>query len=150
MLELRIIIRNSDIDRLRGLFAKRLIATMDMLKKTVGTVADLTVFRKLVRTQKVPSLSSPATPGKGPSPEARPAPFSSLRRDDGARGTSDGSRARFPPSLFARCPVVRNCDRLSAEELWRFHNDGFVVPDCRLPQDVVAEMREAYDSALLK
>ena len=33
-------IRNSDIDRLRGLFAKRLIATMDMLKKTVGTVAD--------------------------------------------------------------------------------------------------------------
>ena len=35
-------IRNSDIDRLRGLFAKRLIATMDMLKKTVGTVADLT------------------------------------------------------------------------------------------------------------
>ena len=27
-------IRNSDIDRLRGLFAKRLIATMDMLKKT--------------------------------------------------------------------------------------------------------------------
>ena len=47
MLELRIIIRNSDIHRLRGLFAKRLIATMDMLKKTVGTVADLTVFRKL-------------------------------------------------------------------------------------------------------
>ena len=40
-------ISNSDIDRLRGLFAKRLIATMDMLKKTVGTVADLTVFRKL-------------------------------------------------------------------------------------------------------
>ena len=40
-------IRNSDIHRLRGLFAKRLIATMDMLKKTVGTVADLTVFRKL-------------------------------------------------------------------------------------------------------
>ncbi len=40
-------IRNADIDRLRGLFAKRLIATMDMLKKTVGTVADLTVFRKL-------------------------------------------------------------------------------------------------------
>ena len=40
-------IRNSDINRLRGLFAKRLIATMDMLKKTVGTVADLTVFRKL-------------------------------------------------------------------------------------------------------
>ena len=40
-------IRNSDIDRLRGLFAKRLIATMDMLKKAVGTVADLTVFRKL-------------------------------------------------------------------------------------------------------
>ena len=47
-------IRNSDIDRLRGLFAKRLIATMDMLKtvargrrETVGTVADLTVFRKL-------------------------------------------------------------------------------------------------------
>ena len=40
-------IRNSDIDRLRGLFAKRLIATMDMLKKTVGTVADLAVFRKL-------------------------------------------------------------------------------------------------------
>ena len=40
-------IRNYDIDRLRGLFAKRLIATMDMLKKTVGTVADLTVFRKL-------------------------------------------------------------------------------------------------------
>ena len=40
-------IRKSDIDRLRGLFAKRLIATMDMLKKTVGTVADLTVFRKL-------------------------------------------------------------------------------------------------------
>ena len=40
-------IRDSDIDRLRGLFAKRLIATMDMLKKTVGTVADLTVFRKL-------------------------------------------------------------------------------------------------------
>ena len=38
-------IRNSDIDRLRELFAKRLIATMDMLKKTVGTVADLTVFR---------------------------------------------------------------------------------------------------------
>ena len=37
-------IRNSDIHRLRGLFAKRLIATMDMLKKTVGTVADLTVF----------------------------------------------------------------------------------------------------------
>ena len=37
-------IRNSDIDRLRGLFAKRLIATMDMLKKTVGTVADLTVY----------------------------------------------------------------------------------------------------------
>ena len=35
-------IRNSDIDRLRGLFAKRLIATMDMLKKT--SVADLTVF----------------------------------------------------------------------------------------------------------
>ena len=26
-------ISNSDIDRLRGLFAKRLIATMDMLKK---------------------------------------------------------------------------------------------------------------------
>ena len=47
MLELRIMIRNSDIDRLRGLFAKRLIATMDMLKKTVGTVADLAVFRKL-------------------------------------------------------------------------------------------------------
>ena len=40
-------IRKSDIHRLRGLFAKRLIATMDMLKKTVGTVADLTVFRKL-------------------------------------------------------------------------------------------------------
>ena len=39
VLELRIMIRNSDIDRLRGLFAKRLIATMDMLKKTVGTVA---------------------------------------------------------------------------------------------------------------
>ena len=47
VLELRIMIRNSDIHRLRGLFAKRLIATMDMLKKTVGTVADLTVFRKL-------------------------------------------------------------------------------------------------------
>ena len=44
--------------------------------------------------------------------------------------------------------MVRNCDRLSAEELWRFHNDGFVVPDCRLPQDVVAEMREAYDELL--
>ena len=43
-------IRNSDIDRLRGLFAKRLIATMDMLKKTVGTVADLTVFRPSVPT----------------------------------------------------------------------------------------------------
>ena len=26
-------IRNYDIDRLRGLFAKRLIATMDMLKR---------------------------------------------------------------------------------------------------------------------
>ena len=47
VLGLRIMIRNSNIDRLRGLFAKRLIATMDMLKKTVGTVADLTVFRKL-------------------------------------------------------------------------------------------------------
>ena len=44
--------------------------------------------------------------------------------------------------------MVRNCDRLSAEELWRFHNDGFVVLDCRLPQDVVAEMREAYDELL--
>ena len=44
--------------------------------------------------------------------------------------------------------MVRNCDRLSAEELWRFHNDEFVVPDCRLPQDVVAEMREAYDELL--
>ena len=42
-------IRNSDIDRLRGLFAKRLIATMDMLKKTVGTVAGAHVIsvRKL-------------------------------------------------------------------------------------------------------
>ena len=44
-------IRNSYIDRLRGLFAKRLIATMDMLKKTVGTVADLTVFRRFSRPQ---------------------------------------------------------------------------------------------------
>ena len=42
-------IRNSNVglDRLRGLFAKQSIATMDQLKKTVGTVADLTVYRKL-------------------------------------------------------------------------------------------------------
>ena len=38
--------------------------------------------------------------------------------------------------------------RLNRVLLWRFHNDGFVVPDCRLPQDVVAEMREAYDELL--
>ena len=49
-------IRNSNIDRLRGLFAKRLIATMDMLKKTVGTVADLTVFRKLRELDYCPSV----------------------------------------------------------------------------------------------
>lgn len=42
-------IRNSNVslDRLRGLFAKQSIATMDQLKKTVGTVAELTVYRKL-------------------------------------------------------------------------------------------------------
>jgi hypothetical protein len=40
-------IRNSNIDHLQELFAKQTIATMDELKKTVGTVADLTVFRKL-------------------------------------------------------------------------------------------------------
>ena len=42
-------IRNSNVgvDHLRGLFAKQSIATMDQLKKTVGTVADLTVHRKL-------------------------------------------------------------------------------------------------------
>ena len=42
-------IRNSNIalDRLRRLFAKRTVATIDELKKTVGTVTDLTVFRKL-------------------------------------------------------------------------------------------------------
>ena len=42
-------IRNSNVglDHLRGLFAKQSIATMDQLKKTVGTVADLTVYRKL-------------------------------------------------------------------------------------------------------
>ena len=37
-------------------------------------------------SQKVPSLSSRRNTRRGPSPEARPAPFSSLRRDDGARG----------------------------------------------------------------
>ena len=49
LLELRTMIRNSNVglDRLRGLFAKQSIATMDQLKKTVGTVADLTVYRKL-------------------------------------------------------------------------------------------------------
>jgi len=49
LLELRTMIRNSDVglDRLRGLFAKQSIATMDQLKKTVGTVAELTVYRKL-------------------------------------------------------------------------------------------------------
>ena len=49
LLELRTMIRNSnvDLDRLRGLFAKQSIATMDQLKKTVGTVAELTVYRKL-------------------------------------------------------------------------------------------------------
>jgi len=40
-------IRNPNVDRLRALFAKRLIATMDVLKKAVGTVTDLTVFRIL-------------------------------------------------------------------------------------------------------
>ena len=42
-------IRNSNIalERLRRLFAKRTVATIDELKKTVGTVTDLTVFRKL-------------------------------------------------------------------------------------------------------
>ena len=38
-------IRNSDIDRLRGLFAKRLIATMDMLKN--GTCQQLWDTREL-------------------------------------------------------------------------------------------------------
>ena len=38
---------NVGLDHLRGLFAKQSIATMDQLKKTVGTVADLTVYRKL-------------------------------------------------------------------------------------------------------
>ena len=49
LLELRTMIRNSNVglDHLRGLFAKQSIATMDQLKKTVGTVADLTVYRKL-------------------------------------------------------------------------------------------------------
>ena len=54
-------IRNSDIDRLRGLFAKRLIATMDMLKKTVGTVADLTVFRETERARLLHQLFAPWT-----------------------------------------------------------------------------------------
>ena len=54
-------IRNSDIDRLRELFAKRLIATMDMLKKTVGTVADLTVFRKLRELDYCTQLFAPCT-----------------------------------------------------------------------------------------
>lgn len=42
-------IRNSDtiLSRLHGLFVKQTIATMDELKKTVGTAADLSVFRKL-------------------------------------------------------------------------------------------------------
>ncbi len=42
-------IRNSisDLDRLHVLFAKQTVATMNELKKTVETVADLTVFRKL-------------------------------------------------------------------------------------------------------
>lgn len=42
-------IRNSNnaLKRLGGLFAKQTIATIEELKKTVGTVADLTVFRKL-------------------------------------------------------------------------------------------------------
>ena len=38
---------DDDLKRLHRLFAKQTIATMDELKKTVGTVADLTVFRKL-------------------------------------------------------------------------------------------------------
>ena len=54
-------IRNSDIDRLRGLFAKRLVDSMDMLKKTVGTVADLTVFRKLRALDVLHQLFAPWT-----------------------------------------------------------------------------------------
>ena len=38
---------NTSLGRLRGLLAKQSIATMDQLKKAVGTVAELTVYRKL-------------------------------------------------------------------------------------------------------
>ena len=48
MLELRIMIRNCDIDRLRGLFAKRLIATMARCsRRQWGLSLTMTVFRKL-------------------------------------------------------------------------------------------------------
>ena len=52
-------IRNSNVglDHLRGLFAKQSIATMDQLKKTVGTVADLTVYRKLRELDYSPGAS---------------------------------------------------------------------------------------------
>ena len=75
-------IRNSNIDSLRGLFAKRLIATMDMLKKTVGTVADLTVFRKLRELDYCTSYSHRGR-------------FYTLRVADGALSTKNVRRASY-------------------------------------------------------
>jgi hypothetical protein len=38
--------------------------------------------------------------------------------------------------------------RLTAEEIARYHEDGYVVPRYRLPEDVLAQMRAAYDELL--
>ena len=37
---------------------------------------------------------------------------------------------------------------LMAEEIARYHEDGYVVPRYRLPDDVLAQMRAAYDELL--
>ena len=38
--------------------------------------------------------------------------------------------------------------RLTDEEIARYHEDGFVVPRYRLPDEVLAQMRAAYDRLL--
>ena len=38
--------------------------------------------------------------------------------------------------------------RLSAEEIARYHEDGYVVPRYRLPDEVLARLRAAYDALL--
>jgi ectoine hydroxylase-related dioxygenase (phytanoyl-CoA dioxygenase family) len=44
--------------------------------------------------------------------------------------------------------MVEGRVRLSSEEVARFHEDGYVVPRTRLPDEVLAEMRQAYDRLL--